>query len=134
MRVAARSAEPYCRAEQPPDLSRVRAGFNRRRNSSSLPLLVRSEWYGYHFPELIKIVADNSTYCRLARHIGNRKELTEESLPGLEEVAMDGAKAQTILDAARSSMGAPRCLSPPQTRFLSSRPFLPTFDKLLSLV
>uniref|UniRef100_H3CZA5 Nucleolar protein 56 n=1 Tax=Tetraodon nigroviridis TaxID=99883 RepID=H3CZA5_TETNG len=63
------------------------------------------EWYGYHFPELIKIVSDNSVYCRLARLIGNRKELTEESLQSLEEVVMDGAKARTILDAARSSMG-----------------------------
>ncbi|KAM3877922.1 nucleolar protein 56 [Diretmus argenteus] len=63
------------------------------------------EWYGYHFPELIKIVPDNSTYCRLAQLIGNRKELSEESLPGLEEVVMDSGKAQAILDASRSSMG-----------------------------
>lgn len=63
------------------------------------------EWYGYHFPELIKIVADNSTYCRLTQLIGNRKELSEESLESLEEVVMDSAKAQAILDASRSSMG-----------------------------
>ncbi|XP_030585004.1 nucleolar protein 56 [Archocentrus centrarchus] len=63
------------------------------------------EWYGYHFPELIKIVSDNSMYCRLAQLIGNRKELSEESLESLEEVVMDSAKAQAILDAARSSMG-----------------------------
>ncbi|XP_068576739.1 nucleolar protein 56 [Cebidichthys violaceus] len=63
------------------------------------------EWYGYHFPELIKVVPDNFMYCRMAQLIGNRKELSEESLPGLEEVVMDGAKAQAILDASRSSMG-----------------------------
>ncbi|KAK7916040.1 hypothetical protein WMY93_011801 [Mugilogobius chulae] len=63
------------------------------------------EWYGYHFPELIKIVPDNSTYCRLAQLIGNRKELSEESLESLEEVVMDGAKAQAILEASRQSMG-----------------------------
>lgn len=63
------------------------------------------EWYGYHFPELIKIVPDNSMYCRLAQLIGNRKELSEESLESLEEVVMDNAKAQAILDASRSSMG-----------------------------
>uniref|UniRef100_A0A8C6UB67 Nucleolar protein 56 n=1 Tax=Neogobius melanostomus TaxID=47308 RepID=A0A8C6UB67_9GOBI len=63
------------------------------------------EWYGYHFPELIKIVADNSTYCRMAQLIGNRKELSEENLEAIEEVVMDGAKAQAILDASRSSMG-----------------------------
>ncbi|XP_074527742.1 nucleolar protein 56 [Halichoeres trimaculatus] len=63
------------------------------------------EWYGYHFPELIKIVPDNSMYCRLAQLIGNRKELSEENLESLEEVVMDSAKAQAILDASRSSMG-----------------------------
>lgn len=72
--------------------------------SQSLPC-VCSEWYGYHFPELIKIVPDNSMYCRLAQLIGNRKELSEESLESLEEVVMDSAKAQAILDASRSSMG-----------------------------
>lgn len=73
--------------------------------SNRLLLRVRSEWYGYHFPELIKIVPDNSMYCRVARLIGNRKELSEESLEGLEEVVMDSAKAQAILEASRSSMG-----------------------------
>ncbi|NXS50540.1 NOP56 protein, partial [Balaeniceps rex] len=63
------------------------------------------EWYGYHFPELIKIVSENYTYCRLAKFIGNRKELSEESLEGLEEIVMDSAKAQAILEASRSSMG-----------------------------
>ncbi|NWI16878.1 NOP56 protein, partial [Crypturellus soui] len=63
------------------------------------------EWYGYHFPELIKIVSENATYCRLAKFIGNRKELSEESLEGLEEIVMDSAKAQAILEASRSSMG-----------------------------
>ncbi|XP_069568097.1 nucleolar protein 56 [Brachyistius frenatus] len=63
------------------------------------------EWYGYHFPELIKVVSDNSMYCRLAQLIGNRKELSEASLESLEEVVMDSAKAQAILDASRSSMG-----------------------------
>uniref|UniRef100_A0A3B4AHQ5 Nucleolar protein 56 n=1 Tax=Periophthalmus magnuspinnatus TaxID=409849 RepID=A0A3B4AHQ5_9GOBI len=65
---------------------------------------MRVEWYGYHFPELIKIVPDNSTYCRLTQLIGNRKELSEESLEALEEVVMDGAKAQAILEASRQSM------------------------------
>lgn len=66
---------------------------------------VPREWYGYHFPELVKVVPDNFTYCRLAQLIGNRKELSEESLERLEEVVMDAGKAQAILDASRSSMG-----------------------------
>lgn len=53
----------------------------------------------------MKIVADNSTYCRVAKLIGNRKELSEENLEALEEIVMDSAKAQAILDASRSSMG-----------------------------
>ncbi|NWR40058.1 NOP56 protein, partial [Tachuris rubrigastra] len=63
------------------------------------------EWYGYHFPELIKIVPENSMYCQVAKFIGNRRELSEESLEGLEEIVMDSAKAQAILEASRSSMG-----------------------------
>ncbi|OCT57304.1 hypothetical protein XELAEV_18003681mg [Xenopus laevis] len=63
------------------------------------------EWYGYHFPELIKIVSDNYTYCRMAKFIGNRKELSEEKLEEMEEIVMDSAKAQAVLDASRSSMG-----------------------------
>ncbi|XP_074396731.1 nucleolar protein 56 [Zonotrichia albicollis] len=63
------------------------------------------EWYGYHFPELIKIVPENSMYCRVTKFIGNRRELSEESLEGLEEIVMDSAKAQAILEASRSSMG-----------------------------
>ncbi|NXS58022.1 NOP56 protein, partial [Brachypteracias leptosomus] len=71
---------------------------------NTFAMRVRS-WYGYHFPELIKIVPENSTYCQVAKFIGNRKELSEESLEGLEEIVMDSAKAQAILEASRSSMG-----------------------------
>lgn len=63
------------------------------------------EWYSYHFPELVKIVPENYMYARVIQFIKNRKELSEDSLEGLEEILMDSAKAQTILDAARSSMG-----------------------------
>merc|ERR1712071_325257 len=63
------------------------------------------EWYSYHFPELIKVVPDNYLFARCAQFIKNRKELTDESVPLLEEIVMDHAKAQTILDASRSSMG-----------------------------
>lgn len=66
------------------------------------------EWYSYHFPELVKIVPDNYMYARVAQYIQNRKQLTEEKLEKLEEILMDGTKAQTILDAARSSMGKHR--------------------------
>lgn len=74
-------------------------------NFLSISFYLCSEWYGYHFPELIKIVNDNSTYCKLAKLIGNRKELSEEMLEAIEEITMDSGKAQAILDASRSSMG-----------------------------
>jgi nucleolar protein 56 len=63
------------------------------------------EWYGYHFPELIKIVTDNNMYAKVVRIVKNRKELTEDMLEQLEEVVMDSAKAKAIIDASKSSMG-----------------------------
>ena len=64
------------------------------------------EWYGYHFPELIKIVGDNLLYARCVKALKNRKEIKAESiLETLEEIVMDSAKAKAILDASKSSMG-----------------------------
>jgi len=63
------------------------------------------EWYSYHFPELVKIVPENYLFAKLAKFIKNRKELTNDSLEGLEEIIMDSGKAQAILDASKSSMG-----------------------------
>lgn len=63
------------------------------------------EWYSYHFPELIKIVPDNYMFARTAQFIKNRKELSEEHLPGLEEIVQDESIATAILAASRSSMG-----------------------------
>lgn len=79
--------------------------WSKQLSFNAFAFYVCSEWYGYHFPELIKIVSDSATYCKLTRFIGNRKELSEESLEPLEEITMDGAKAQAILEASRSSMG-----------------------------
>ncbi|XP_033340209.2 nucleolar protein 56 [Megalopta genalis] len=63
------------------------------------------EWYSYHFPELVKIVPENYMYAKVTQLIKNRKELTEEKLEALEEIVMDSAKAQAIIDASKSSMG-----------------------------
>ena len=38
------------------------------------------EWYGWHFPELYKLVPDAHQYARLAVLIGDRTTMTEESL------------------------------------------------------
>jgi nucleolar protein 56 len=66
---------------------------------------VCSEWYSYHFPELVKIVPENYMYAKVARFIKNRKDMNEDKLEALEEIVMDSSKAQAILDATKSSMG-----------------------------
>jgi nucleolar protein 56 len=64
------------------------------------------EWYGWHFPELIKIVSENQKYARCALFIGDKKTLNDESLHDLaKEVDDDEATARAIIDAARVSMG-----------------------------
>ncbi|KJZ78173.1 Nucleolar protein 56 [Hirsutella minnesotensis 3608] len=64
------------------------------------------EWYGWHFPELVKIVSDNLTYAKLVLAIGNKKNLTDENVDELAAiVGEDGNKAQAIIDAAKVSMG-----------------------------
>ena len=65
------------------------------------------EWYGYHFPELIKLVSDNYQYARLAQFIGDKDTLSEDKLPEMATIIDDNATlAQNILDAARGSMGS----------------------------
>jgi nucleolar protein 56 len=65
------------------------------------------EWYGYHFPELYRIVPDNHQYARCAQFIGDKDKLDESKLPDLAALLDDDSiRAQNILDAARGSMGA----------------------------
>lgn len=65
------------------------------------------EWYGYHFPELVKLVPDNYQYARIAQFIGDKDTLNEEKLPELTTLLEDDSTlAQNILDAARGSMGS----------------------------
>jgi nucleolar protein 56 len=65
------------------------------------------EWYGYHFPELVKLVPDNHQYARVAQFIGDKDSLDEDKLPDLAALLEDDSTlAQNILDAARGSMGS----------------------------
>ncbi|KAF8651971.1 hypothetical protein AX16_004614 [Volvariella volvacea WC 439] len=65
------------------------------------------EWYGYHFPELVKLVSDNHQYARVALFIKDKESLDESKLPDLAAlVDDDNTLAQNILDAARGSMGS----------------------------
>ncbi|KAK9480557.1 hypothetical protein V1514DRAFT_302625 [Lipomyces japonicus] len=64
------------------------------------------EWYSWHFPELFKIVSDNYTYSKLILYIKDKVSLNEDSLHDLAAfVNDDAAIAQSIIDAARVSMG-----------------------------
>ena len=65
------------------------------------------EWYGYHFPELVRLVPDNHQYAQVAKYIGDKETLDEEKLPDLAAILDDDSTiAQNILDAARGSMGS----------------------------
>ncbi|XP_038278210.1 nucleolar protein 58 isoform X1 [Dermochelys coriacea] len=59
------------------------------------------EWYGWHFPELGKIVADNLTYCKCVRKVGDRKNFSTSDLSEVlpEEIEED------VKAAAEISMG-----------------------------
>ncbi|KAK1963549.1 NOSIC domain-containing protein [Colletotrichum sublineola] len=64
------------------------------------------EWYGWHFPELVKIVSDNLTYAKLVLAIGDKATLTDDRLHDIAAIVEeDGEKAQAIIDAAKVSMG-----------------------------
>lgn len=64
------------------------------------------EWYGWHFPELVKIVPDNHQYALCARLIGDKSTLSEELIPKLMDIIDDDeTRARNVIDAARSSMG-----------------------------
>jgi nucleolar protein 56 len=64
------------------------------------------EWYSWHFPELVKIVSDNQRYAELALFIKDKQTLTGESLHDIAALVEDDeAVAQSIIDAAKTSMG-----------------------------
>ena len=64
------------------------------------------EWYGWHFPELVRIVSDNQRYAQCALFIGNKTTLTEDSLHDLAALVEDDqSTARAIIEAAKVSMG-----------------------------
>jgi len=63
------------------------------------------EWYGWHFPELAKILTDNVVYAQAVFLIGKKttvKDITEEKLM---EIVMDENIAREVKEAAEISMG-----------------------------
>ncbi|KAI5008607.1 hypothetical protein ZWY2020_009655 [Hordeum vulgare] len=71
---------------------------------NSFSMRVR-EWYGWHFPELVKIVNDNYLYAKLAKFVVNKSDLSEKDVPALADLIGDEDKAKEIVEAAKASMG-----------------------------
>ncbi|CAM0907232.1 unnamed protein product [Alopecurus aequalis] len=71
---------------------------------NSFSMRVR-EWYGWHFPELVKIVNDNYLYAKLAKFVVDKSKLSETDIPALADLIGDEDKAKEIVEAAKASMG-----------------------------
>ena len=63
------------------------------------------EWYSWHFPELARIVTDNYIYTKVISAIKGRENANEENLEIIEAAVGNAEIAQSIVDAAKISMG-----------------------------
>lgn len=63
------------------------------------------EWFSWHFPELSKIITDNSIYTKVVNLVEKRENVTDEIKEQLTDVVLDEEKAQQIIEAAKISMG-----------------------------
>lgn len=59
------------------------------------------EWYGWHFPELGKMIADNLTYARVVKTIGMRGDIGDAELSAVLEEEVE----EEVRAAAEVSMG-----------------------------
>ena len=59
------------------------------------------EWYGWHFPEMTKIVTDNIEYSKTVKFMGMRDKAAGKDLSG---ILLDETE-QELKDAAVVSMG-----------------------------
>jgi len=39
------------------------------------------EWFGWHFPEMSKIITDNEVYVKIVNLIRNKESIDEEMVP-----------------------------------------------------
>eukprot|EP00242_Pyramimonas_sp_CCMP2087_P000153 CAMPEP_0198196890 /NCGR_PEP_ID=MMETSP1445-20131203/372_1 /TAXON_ID=36898 /ORGANISM="Pyramimonas sp., Strain CCMP2087" /LENGTH=505 /DNA_ID=CAMNT_0043865937 /DNA_START=312 /DNA_END=1829 /DNA_ORIENTATION=+ len=67
------------------------------------------EWYGWHFPELVRVVNDNYQYARIVLLVKDKATLTmgdeEAHIEMLQKVTLDEGKAKEVVEAAKTSMG-----------------------------
>lgn len=62
------------------------------------------EWYGWHFPELVKIISDNYQYARIALCL-KEKTTASSKLEELTAILLDEDKAKEVIEASKASMG-----------------------------
>ncbi len=60
------------------------------------------EWYGYHFPELSRLVDKSETYVQLIASLGERHNFTVENIT---KMGLNAQRAGAIFEAAENSMG-----------------------------
>ena len=58
------------------------------------------EWYSWHFPELIKLAADNYQYSKLALLIKDKSTLAEDKLAGDGQPNLSARTCLCILSKA----------------------------------
>ena len=61
------------------------------------------EWYGWHFPELTKIISDNYAYAKAAKLMGDRANAANIDFSGIDTIDED--VENEIKDASVISMG-----------------------------
>jgi len=59
------------------------------------------EWYGWHFPELVRVVSDNILYARVVKLLGLRRNIDNTDLTDI----MDEQTAVSVKTLALRSMG-----------------------------
>ncbi|TFK56201.1 Nop domain-containing protein [Heliocybe sulcata] len=59
------------------------------------------EWYGWHFPELVKIITDNLAYAKIVRHMGFRTNAVTTDFAAILPEDLEA----TVKAAAEISMG-----------------------------
>jgi len=60
------------------------------------------EWYGWHFPEMVKILPDNMSYCRIVMDAGYRKNIPNTDLSSILEEGVE----TDLKNMAKLSMGS----------------------------
>jgi len=63
------------------------------------------EWFSWHFPELTRIVNDNTIFTKLVHFIENRDGVTDERKDEITAIVMCEEKASQVIEAAKTSMG-----------------------------